>query len=66
MAFIPVSVHSPPIKIRSAFSKSSIAVPSAKNSGFDRISYLTSVIQKETCVNTEIQIKQMQILNHYI
>ena len=39
-AFFPDSVSSPPIKTRSAFSKSSIAVPSAKNSGFDNTSKL--------------------------
>ena len=37
-AFCPESVSSPPISTRSDLNKSFIAVPSAKNSGFDRIS----------------------------
>ena len=37
MAFLPLSVCSPPIKTLSGTSKSLIAVPSAKNSGFDKI-----------------------------
>ena len=32
------SLFSPPIKTRSGFSKSFIALPSAKNSGFDKTS----------------------------
>jgi hypothetical protein len=37
MAAWPLGVSRPPIKTRSGFSKSSIAVPSARNSGFERI-----------------------------
>lgn len=38
MAAWPLGVSSPPISTRSAFIRSSMADPSAKNSGFDRIS----------------------------
>ncbi len=37
MAFWPSAVSSPPIKMRSGCNKSSTAVPSAKNSGLERI-----------------------------
>ena len=37
IAFCPSSEESPPIKIRSGFNKSCTAVPSARNSGLERI-----------------------------
>ncbi len=37
MALSPSLVESPPIKTLSGLNKSSIAVPSAKNSGLDKI-----------------------------
>ena len=40
IALLPSGVSSPPINIRSGFKRSSIAVPSAKNSGFDSTSNL--------------------------
>ena len=42
IAFFPESVSSPPIKTLSDLNRSFIAVPSAKNSGFDKTSNLVS------------------------